>query len=102
MGLCRSNTVGFQVYIHTDLSAKFVNWLNENNLKMGGSSDGMDWKAIALDADAQLNFRESDTLCALFIGRAKVGYARDSEQQVLYQKSLNQVFSPRFLRTWQV
>ena len=96
------NTSGLQVYIHTDLSDKFVNWLNENSLEMGGGSDDMSWESIPLDDDAQLNFRESDTLCDLFIGRTKVGYARDSEQQVFYQKSLNQAFSPRFLRTWQV
>ena len=62
----------------------------------------MGWEALALDDNAQLNFRQSDNLCDLFIGRTKVGYVRGSEQQVFYQKSLNQVFSPRFLRTWQV
>ena len=99
MGLCRTSATGFQAYIHADLIDKFVDWLNDNNSGMAENNDGMNWEAITLDADARLDFKKSDNLCALFIGRTKIGYARGSEDQAFFQNLLNQVFSSRFLRT---
>lgn len=69
---------------------------------MGENNDGMSWEAMTLDADARLDFAEADNLCALFIGRTKVGYARGSENQAFYQSLLNQVFISRLPRTWHV
>lgn len=97
-GLCRKSAAGFQAYIRTDLSDKFVDWLNDNKPEMSEDSDDMSWETIALDEDALLDFKESDNLRPLVIGRIKVGYARDSEQQDFYQNLLNQVFPSNFLK----
>ncbi len=102
VSLCRTNTAGFEAYIHADLADKFVDWLNDNKLEVREGNDDMNWEVMTLDNAAWLNFKESDNLCALFIGRSKVGYAKGSEDQTFYQSLLNQVFSSRFLRTWHV
>ena len=99
MGLCRTDSTEFQAYIHTDLIDKFVDWLNENNPEKNVSGGDISWEAIALDTEALLNFKESDNLSPLVIGRIKVGYVRGSEHQAFYQNLLNQVFSSRFVKT---
>ena len=98
MGLCRVSGTGFQAYIHADLIDKFVGWLNENNPEMAERSNDTSWEAMTLDADAQLKFRESDNLCALFIGRTKVGYVKGSENQAFLNNQLSQVYGSK---SWQ-
>lgn len=95
-GLCRTNAVGFQAYIHSDLIDKFADWLNDNMSETGEEDDDMSWETIALDDDSLLDFKESADLCALMIGRTKIGYAKDREGQAFYQELLTQAFrSPR-------
>jgi len=98
VGLCRTDVTGVQAYIHVDLIDKFVVWLNENNPEMGGNNNDMSWEAIALNTEALLDFKESDNLSPLVIGRIKVGYAQVSEHQALYQNFLKQAFGSRFVR----
>ncbi|MCK5826398.1 MAG: hypothetical protein KAG93_05145 [Desulfuromusa sp.] len=95
-GLCKTNTAGFQAYIHRDLIDKFADWLNGNMPGRGEDSDDMSWETIALDDDALITFEDSADLCSLMIGRTKIGYAKDREGQVFYQELLTQAFrSPR-------
>jgi len=98
MGLCRTDVTGFQAYIHTDLIDKFVDWLNENNPEKNASGGDISWEAIALDTEALLDFKESDNLPPLVIGRIKIGYVRGSEHQAFYQNFLKQAFGSRFVR----
>ena len=100
VGICRTNAAGFEAYIHTNLADKFVDWLNDNKLEMGKNSNGKErWATVTLDGAAQLDFKESDNLCPLFIGRIKIGYARGLEHQIFYKNFSNQVFSYHFVRT---
>ncbi len=93
-GLCHTSATEIQAYIHTDLIDKFIDWLN-NNLELSKNSVKMSWKAIAL-----LDFEESDNHRPLAIGRTKIGYATNSEQQDFYQNLLNQAFDSRLFRSW--
>ena len=98
VGLCRINTAGFEVYIHADLADKFVAWLNDNNPQMSGNINGKRWEVMTLDDDALSDFKESDNLCSLVIGRTKIGYVNGSEHQAFYQNLLTQVFDSSFLK----
>ncbi|MCD6581609.1 MAG: hypothetical protein J7K90_07375 [Desulfuromusa sp.] len=93
-GLCRTSEAGFQAYIHIDIIDKFVGWLNDNEPKTGGDAGDISWKTIALDDEARLEFKESDNLYYLVIGRTKIGYAKGSKNQAFYQDLLNQAFRP--------
>jgi len=102
VGLCRTDTSRFQAYIHVDLIDKFVGWLNDHNLEISEDSGDMCWKAVALNAETLLDFKESDNLYPLVIGRIKVGYVRGQKYQGFYQNLLSQVFSSHLPNRWRV
>ena len=102
VGLCRTDVTGFQAYIHTDLIDKFADWLNENNPEKNASGGDISWEAIELDTEALLDFKESDNLSPLVIGRIKIGYVRNLEHQAFYQNFLKQAFGSRLPNRWRV
>ncbi|WP_321389843.1 hypothetical protein [uncultured Desulfuromusa sp.] len=102
VGLCRGDAAEVPVYIHSALMGKLVDWLNENNPDMGEDSNSMCWKVEPLDAATRLCFKESDNFYPLVIDRNKIGYARSSKQQTIFQDLLTQVFPSRSLRRWRV
>ncbi len=93
-GLCKTGEAGFQAYIHKDIIDKFVGWLNDNKPRISGDNNDMNWETIALDVEDRLDFKKFDNLYYLFIGRTKIGYTKDSEDQAFYQELLNQAFRP--------